>query len=162
MDDSRTLIDCLLDARAAQPTLAHGADDAARRFTGERFVPGYTDGATELEHVHRYCFALPYVAGRRVLDVACGEGYGSDLLAQVAGTVIGIDIDVQTVLTAAARYRRPNLNFLAANANSIPIEHASIDVVTSFETIEHIENQAGYWKDQTSTKTSWSFDHFLS
>ena len=147
MDDSRMLLDRLLDARATQLALAHGADDAARRFTGERFLPGYTDGATELEHVHRYCFALPYVAGRRVLDVACGEGYGSDLLAQVAGTVLGIDIDGQTVLRAAARYRRPNLNFMAANATFMPIEHASIDVVTSFETIEHIEDQAGFWRE---------------
>ena len=133
--------------RAARPVLAQGRGDGARGFMGERFVPGYTDGATELEHVHRYCLALPYAADRKVLDVACGEGYGSDLLAQVADSVLGVDIDAQTVLAAAARYQRANLSFMTADATSIPIEDASIDIVVSFETIEHVEDQAGLWRE---------------
>ena len=61
-------------------------------FTGERFIPG-APGEIAHEHWHRYAFARRLVAGRRVADVACGEGYGSALLAAAASTVIGLDID---------------------------------------------------------------------
>ena len=50
-------------------------------FTGERMVPGRADAATEVQHRQRYRWAMPLVRGRRVLDVACGEGYGSHRLA---------------------------------------------------------------------------------
>ena len=59
-------------------------------FTGERFIPG-TPGEIWHEHWHRYHFAAPLVAGLAVLDVACGEGYGSALLATRAATVTGAD-----------------------------------------------------------------------
>ena len=55
-------------------------------FTGERYVPG-TAGEIAHEHWHRYAFARRFVAGRRVLDVACGEGYGSALLSEAAASV---------------------------------------------------------------------------
>ena len=58
-------------------------------FTGERFVPGI-EGEIVYEHVHRYAFARRYAAGRRVLDVACGEGYGSAILAETAASVTGV------------------------------------------------------------------------
>ena len=70
------------------------ADDL--KFTGERFVPGI-EGEIVYEHVHRYAFARRYAAGRRVLDVACGEGYGSAMLARAAREVVGVDIDAATV-----------------------------------------------------------------
>ena len=59
------------------------SDDAALPFTGERFTP---ECVREIwyEHWHRYAFARRLGAGRRVLDAACGEGYGSALLAKVA------------------------------------------------------------------------------
>jgi len=52
-------------------------------FTGERFVPG-THGEIWVEHWHRYHFAARWARGKRVLDVACGEGYGSAVLAREA------------------------------------------------------------------------------
>ena len=55
----------------------------ALTFTGERFIPG-TRGEIWMEHWHRYHFASRWVEGKRVLDIACGEGYGSALLAQAA------------------------------------------------------------------------------
>jgi SAM-dependent methyltransferase len=108
-------------------------------FTGERFLPGVA-GEIAYEHCHRYAFARRYVAGRRVLDAACGEGYGSALLAGVAQTVIGVDIDAQVVAKAAATYGRSgNLSFQAASVTRLPLPDASVDVVVSFETIEHLE-----------------------
>lgn len=107
-------------------------------FDGERFVPGYRDGSIELEHVHRYFLAVQLARGRRVLDIACGEGYGSDLLAQVASSVIGVDSDVRVIDAANQTYRRDNLTFRCASVFSIPAEDASFDLVACFETIEHV------------------------
>ena len=64
-------------------------------FTGERFVPQQTDPLLALEHYHRYCFAARFAKNRRVLDIACGEGYGSAFLAKWASEVVGIDSDAR-------------------------------------------------------------------
>jgi SAM-dependent methyltransferase len=108
-------------------------------FTGERFVPGVA-GEIELEHVHRYAFASRFVAGRRVLDAACGEGYGSALLARTAADVAGVDIDAATLAHAGERYRGvANLAFHRASVTALPFADASFGAVVSFETIEHLE-----------------------
>src|SRR5213079_65208 len=60
-------------------------------FTGERLTSELT-GQTEIEHLHRYLLAREFCRGKRVLDVASGEGYGAALLAQVAAAVTGVDI----------------------------------------------------------------------
>ena len=71
-------------------------------FTGERFLPACT-GEIAYEHWHRYAFARRFVAGKRVLDAACGEGYGSALLGEAAASVVGVDIDAAMLARARAR-----------------------------------------------------------
>jgi glycosyltransferase involved in cell wall biosynthesis/SAM-dependent methyltransferase len=107
-------------------------------WSGERYVPSI-DGNIRLEHVHRYLVARAWCHGRRVLDIACGEGYGSDLLAQVADRVYGVDVAPEAVGHARKTYPRPNLEFRLGDCASIPLPDASVDVVVSFETIEHHE-----------------------
>lgn len=108
-------------------------------FTGERFVPGVALGEIVYEHVHRYAFACRFARGRRVLDAACGEGYGSALLAQAARNVVGVDIEAQAVAHAAQRYRdRASLRFAAGSVTELPLDDASVDLVVSFETVEHL------------------------
>lgn len=105
-------------------------------FTGERYVPSI-GGAIALEHLHRYLIARDLVRDKDVLDIACGEGYGSFILADAAKNVIGVDIDDSTVKHAAAVYLRDNLKFIQGSCSSIPLEDASVDYVISYETLEH-------------------------
>jgi SAM-dependent methyltransferase len=108
-------------------------------FTGERFVPG-APGEIVYEHVHRYAFARSLARGRRVLDAACGEGYGSALLAEVASEVTGVDIDPPSLAHARDAYRdRPGLRFVEGSVTRLPLADGSVDLVVSFETIEHLE-----------------------
>lgn len=106
-------------------------------FTGERYVP-HLRGQIYYEHFHRYAIAARFAAGKRVLDIASGEGYGSALLARTAESVIGIDIDEQAVEYAKRRYYASNLRFLCGSVTGVPLGDASIDVIASFETIEHV------------------------
>lgn len=109
-------------------------------FTGERFHP---DGLREIwyEHFHRYVFATHFTKDKDVLDCACGEGYGSFLLSQQARSVVGVDISSETVDHASSTYRRGNLDYMQADASSLPMPDDSFDVIVSFETIEHLTAQ---------------------
>jgi SAM-dependent methyltransferase len=113
-------------------------------FTGERFVPG-TKGEIWIEHWHRYHFASRWVAGKRVLDVACGEGYGSALLAHHAAHVTGVDVSAVAIEHATSAYADlANARFVCADCTRMPLADASIDVAVSFETIEHIAAQEAF------------------
>ncbi|OLE53168.1 MAG: hypothetical protein AUG51_14335 [Acidobacteria bacterium 13_1_20CM_3_53_8] len=104
--------------------------------TGERFVPELA-GQIKYEHLHRYALSLELAIGKSVLDIASGEGYGAALLAEVAQTVVGVDIDSQAIEHATHKYSRHNLSFRVGNCAAIPLPDHSVDLVTSFETIEH-------------------------
>ncbi|MEO8346726.1 MAG: class I SAM-dependent methyltransferase [Betaproteobacteria bacterium] len=112
----------------------------ALTFTGERFTPEVR-GPIWYEHWHRYAFVAELARGRRVLDAACGEGYGSFLIAHTAAQVTGVDISPEAVAHARERYPLKNLAFTQGSVTKIPLPDASVDVVVSFETIEHLPEQ---------------------
>lgn len=109
-------------------------------FTGERFVPSEdVEDKLIYEHYHRYEYVADFVKGKNVLDIACGEGFGSEILSRTASSVIGIDIDKETVDYAKGKYKdNGNIQFQCGSVTSIPLEDKSVDVIVSFETIEHI------------------------
>lgn len=92
---------------------------------------------TTFEHLHRYAVAGELVRNKSVLDIACGEGYGTNLLAQSAASVTGIDIDADTIAQARAKYKGENIRFQAGALENIPAAHQEFDVVVCFETLEH-------------------------
>src|SRR5258705_8000943 len=113
-------------------------------FTGERFVPTkeLMDDEIAFEHLHRYHNALELVKGKTVLDIACGEGYGTAILSENAGKVFGIDIDPVSIEHARKTYKKDNIEFIEGSADNIPLPGNSVDVIVSYETIEHIGEEA--------------------
>src|SRR5450756_603582 len=109
-------------------------------FTGERFLPECT-GEIWAEHWHRYVFAARHVAGKDVLDAACGEGYGAALLARHARTVTGLDVDAPTIAAARAGCLAPVVRFETGSVAAMPFADATFDRVVSFETLEHLAEQ---------------------
>ena len=100
--------------------------------------PESTDARFFAQHMAAYAFTRPHAAGKRVLEVGFGEGYGSDYLAQAAKEVVGIELAPGNIPRAAEKYRRPNLRFLQMDATTLSFPDASFDVACSFQVIEHI------------------------
>ncbi len=105
----------------------------------ERIVPDNTPVGIVAIHLKRYGFAGSYLDGKRVLDVACGVGYGTGYLADEGNHVIGVDIDGAAIAYAQQRYGGPrNTNFVISDAMQLGLRSSQFDAVCSFETIEHV------------------------
>jgi O-antigen biosynthesis protein len=107
--------------------------------TGERYLPWMRKAHIHYEHLSRCKMASQYVANKTVLDLGCGEGYGSHLLATTARSVTGVDIDTEVVSHASSKYVRDGLEYLRGSMTAIPIKGAGLfDVIVCFEALEHI------------------------
>lgn len=109
-------------------------------WTGERFIPGM-QGSIRTEHLHRYLMAKDFVKEKTVLDIASGEGYGTAILGVSAHQAIGVDISGECITYANETYKNEKVRFLQGDCMAIPLPNTSIDVVVSFETLEHITEQ---------------------
>lgn len=116
--------------------------------TGERYIDEWPrNWELFYQHVGRYLFAQRHVSGRIVLDVACGSGYGTALLAECARAVVGADASRDVIAYAATRYRRSNASFLQMDCGWIGMRDQSVDVVVSFETLEHVSDMNQFLKE---------------
>jgi len=112
----------------------------------ERLVPDNAkDNIIYNEHLVRYELAKQFVKGKRVLDIACGTGYGAKILAEAgAAKVIAVDADKGAIEFAAKNYFHPQVSYEVGSAEQLAVPDKTIDVVVSFETIEHLKNQAAF------------------
>ncbi|MBP1934533.1 class I SAM-dependent methyltransferase [Ammoniphilus resinae] len=117
------------------------------KWTGERIIPKLlkpTNGML-LEHIARYYFATPYIKGR-VLDIACGTGYGCHMVAKErkreVTEIIGVDNDVQTLAYANHEYNHQKVTYMLGDAvdPGLPEKLGQFDTILSFETIEHVQD----------------------
>ncbi len=117
--------------------------------TKERALPTHATQSLEdylvyLKHIALYKFVARYCKGNRVLDLGCGEGYGSDVLASVARVVVAADYAFQAVAHASRKYPHANVAFVVCDAQALPFASSSFDTVVSFEVIEHIPDVPCY------------------
>lgn len=109
-------------------------------LTGERTVPGIAEENYWFRrHEVVYRALAPRCAGAVVLEAGCGEGYGADLLADVAALVLALDYDAVAAAHAAARY--PRVAAARANLVALPLADGSCDAVVSLQVIEHLWEQ---------------------
>jgi ubiquinone/menaquinone biosynthesis C-methylase UbiE len=103
----------------------------------------------EREHLERYRYAANFVKNADVLDIACGSGYGSKMLADAgARSVRGFDIDKSATEYASERFIAANLSYVQGNAEELTgIPDNSADVIVSFETIEHLHHVDSYLRE---------------
>src|SRR5436305_8224134 len=107
-------------------------------LTGERTLPDVpAENYWFQRHLAVYEWIAARVVGKRVVDMACGEGYGSDLLARSALTVVGVDANPEAHEHARLRYRRENLRF---ERDLVERFGERCDVVVFLQTIEHLED----------------------
>lgn len=115
---------------------------------GERMVPAFHDNTLVYgEHVSRYEAVLPIVKNRIVLDIASGSGYGTQMLATEAKYVYGVDISAAAVEYAKENYNSKNIEYAVGDGEDIPMPSNSVDVIVTFETIEHIKDYKKFMKE---------------
>lgn len=116
--------------------------------TGERMVPDLHKGSLiYAEHLTRYLVGQDLVKGKTVLDIACGSGYGTQILAKTAKKVYGVDIDKASVDYAQRKYGTKNTEFLVGDGERIPLKDNTVDVVITYETIEHIKDYEQFMRE---------------
>lgn len=104
----------------------------------ERMTPESVDTIELLFHWHRYLSIAHLVANKRVLEIGCGEGYGTRILANEAVEITAVDIDANAISHASFNHKHPNCVFEVASALDLPYEKGSFDAVVSFEVLEHL------------------------
>ena len=119
------------------------------KFTGERVVPTEMKHDTrEMQaHLARYVWAMEWCQKKVVADLACGCGYGSQLLSYAAETVYAVDRNDDALVYGAEHHASPNIHWKIGDMGDIPLEDHSVDVVVSFETVEHLEDPLVYFDE---------------
>jgi 2-polyprenyl-3-methyl-5-hydroxy-6-metoxy-1,4-benzoquinol methylase len=137
-DESVSLNDALA---ASQGLFVEVRGSNFKEFMHERYVPGGFWKLTDYEHVPRYSYASQFAINAKVLDFGCGTGYGSSHLANVAGSVVGLDISTEAIEWACIAHQKPELKFLRSTDLGADLSSASFDLITCFEMIEHVDHE---------------------
>lgn len=110
-------------------------------FTGERPGWGKDFDYDEARHLAAYRYAAQFAAGKRVVDAGCGEGFGTQTLANVAAAVVGVDYSAEAIATCCAQWHKPNLSFRQADLTTPGAVGETFDVVINFQVLEHMRDE---------------------
>ena len=112
-------------------------------------------------HLAVYEYTQQFVKDKTVLDLGCGEGYGTALLARYAKKVIGVDYSARTIKKAQETYACDNLEFVCGSIDQIKLESESFEVISAFQLIEHLPKPEVFlWRVKNWLKSEGLF--FLS
>lgn len=116
------------------------------KYTGERIIPKeeFCGPNTNIykEHAARYEFASKYIKSKKILDIACGSGYGSEILSKNgAGHITGCDISEESIEYAKKHYQKNNIKFVSGDITKLNFKDEEFDCIVSFETLEHAKDQ---------------------
>lgn len=115
------------------------------QLTGERTLPGIPrENYWFARHLVAYELAGAMSAGKRVIDIGCGEGYGPARLAGNATEVLGVDIAPEVMAHARKTYAADNLSFEVMDVSNLEVPSGSFDLALSFQVVEHLVDERGY------------------
>lgn len=117
---------------------------AARKLYAERPGWGKDFDYDEGRHLVAYQYAARLARGRRVLDAGCGEGFCTQVLADIAAEVVGVDYSPEAVAVARELWHKPNLAFRVVDLARDPDDGDHFDVVLSFQVLEHIYDDLAF------------------
>ncbi|RVW04691.1 class I SAM-dependent methyltransferase [Rhodococcus spongiicola] len=141
---SESTVGCTTERADATPDPASEASTLP--LTGERTVPGIPEENYWFRrHEVVYRDLLPRCSGREVLEAGSGEGYGANMIADVATKVTGLDYDISAVEHVRARY--PRVEMVHGNLAELPLSDESVDTVVNFQVIEHLWDQAQFLRE---------------
>ncbi len=122
--------------------------NTSERVIEEHYVQSRDSYLIYLMHVATYRFAEPYLAGAKVLDLGCGTGYGTAMLAGKCEAICGVDISDEAIAYARSRYNKPGLDYATIDkierGSRLRFDDASFDAVISFQVIEHVADVPSY------------------
>ena len=117
------------------------SSDYSIKYTGERLIPKLGNGNLQ-QHFQLYQQVIPFIYDKNIIDIACGSGWGSYLLAEYAESVRGVDISEEAVSYAKSSYKLPNLSYAQGDITAIPEKDKKFKVVVSIETFEHVPHDS--------------------
>lgn len=110
----------------------------ALKYDGERYIPGQTSDNVREDHERRYRHIRRLLKRQRVLDVACGSGFGIKILSSFCSSIIGVDRSFDAIRFAGQNFMQSISRLAQADAVRLPFADNTFDAVVSFETIEHL------------------------
>lgn len=116
------------------------------KFTGERLIPDIECTRNKFlykEHIMRYKFASRFIEDKTILDIACGTGYGTNIMVNNGKPkfIVGADKSEEAIIYALNRYVGKNTDFKKIEAPILDLQNEYFDCIVSFETLEHITDQ---------------------
>lgn len=123
-------------------------ENSGERLIEDAYFRSHDAYVIYVTHAASYLFAERFCAGKVVLDLGCGSGYGAARVANVAERVHGVDISEEAISFAKARYQAPNLAYSTIVPDErLPFDDATFDVALSFQVIEHVRNEIEYLRE---------------